>query len=90
MHLVTTANRRRRRWGRIRGTAAVAVLLLSAGESLLSAVTGWPPVSRTARRIAAPFAAAWRSAAFRPVPAGPLVTIRTPAAPASEERTVTP
>lgn len=77
MALITTAHRRHRRWGRIRGTIAVAVLLLTALEALLSAVTGWPPVTRVARSIAAPFAAAWRAAAWRTIPAVPIVTIRT-------------
>lgn len=77
MALITTAHRRRRRWGRVRGTIAVAMLLLTALEALLSAVTGWPPVTWTARRIAAPFAAAWRSAAWRTIPSVPIVTIRT-------------
>ncbi len=76
MTVITTAPRRRRPWGRVRGTVAVLMLLLSALEALLSAVTGYP-LALTARRIARPIAAAWRSATCRPVPAGPAVTIRT-------------
>ena len=84
MTLITTAPRRRRRWGRLRGAVAVVLLLLTALEALLSAVTGWPPLTCIARRFAVPFAAAYRAAAHRPVPAGPLVTIHTPPAPTSE------
>jgi hypothetical protein len=82
---ITNAPRRRRRWGRLRGTAAVIVLLLSAFEALLSAVTGWPPLTWTARRFGAAFAAAYRAAAHRPVPVGPPVVIRTAPAPTSKE-----
>lgn len=81
---ITTAPRRRRRWGRLRGTAAVIVLLLSALEALVSAVTGWPPLTCIVRRFAAPVAAAYRTGARRTVPAGPPVIIRTPPAPAHE------
>jgi hypothetical protein len=84
MTLITTAPRRRRRWGRVRGALAVAALLLSALEALVSAVTGWPPLSALARRAAAPLASAWRSAAYRPFPAGPPVVIRPASVPASE------
>jgi hypothetical protein len=93
---ITTAPRRRRRWGRLRGTAAVIVLLLSALEALLSAVTGFPPLTYIVRRFAAAFAVAYRTAAHRPVPAGPPVVIRTTPAPTSKEsridgeETVTP
>jgi hypothetical protein len=81
---ITTAPRKRRRWGRLRGTAAVIVLLLSALEALVSAVTGWPPLTYVVRRFAATLAAAYRTAAHRPVPAGPPVVIRVAPAPAHE------
>lgn len=64
--VITTVQPRPRPWGRLRGTWAVAVLLLSALDHLAAAVTGWPPVAWTARRFAAPVAAAWRSARHRP------------------------
>jgi hypothetical protein len=73
---ITTAPRRRRPWGRLRGTGAVAVLLISALDHLVSAITGLRPLAVTIRQFAAPIAAAWRSAAWRT--ASPAtVTIRT-------------
>jgi len=65
MTRITTATRRRRPWGRARGTAAVIVLLTSALDHLISAITGCRPIAATVRRFAAPIAAAWRSAAWR-------------------------
>jgi hypothetical protein len=75
--------RQRRPWGRWRGTLAVALLLLSALDQLVTALIGWPPVAWMARTIAAPMAEAWQAAAWRrprrtPIP---IITIRTPAAP---------
>ena len=84
MTVVTTAPRKRRRWGRLRGAVAVALLLLTALEALISAVTGWLPLSYVARRFAAPIVAAWRAAAWRSVPSVRLVTIRATPAPADE------
>jgi hypothetical protein len=81
---ITNAPRRRRRWGRLRGAAAVVMLLLTAAEALLSAATGWPPLTWTARRFAAVLAAAYRTASHRPSPAGPPVVIRATPAPAHE------
>lgn len=78
---ITTVRPRTRPWRRVRGILAVAALLLSAAEALISAVTGWRPVSLVVREFGAVFAATWRSATRRPAPAGPLVTIRTPTPP---------
>lgn len=80
---ITAARRQRRPWGRARGTLAVAALLLSAADHLFTALMGWPPVAYVTRRIAAPIGDAWRSAAWRTTPAGPIaiITIRTPTAP---------
>ena len=61
------------------------MLLLSALEALLSAVTGWPPLTCIVRQFGAVFAAAYRGAAHRPVPVGPPVVIRTTPAPTSKE-----
>jgi hypothetical protein len=74
---------RRRPWGRARGVAAVAALLLSALDHLATALIGWPPAAYMARRVAAPIAEAWRAAAWRTTPAAPVavITIRTPPAP---------
>jgi hypothetical protein len=74
---------RRRPWGRARGTVAVAALLLTALDHLATAVIGWPPIAYMTRRVAAPIADAWRAAAWRTAPAGPvaIITIRTPPAP---------
>jgi hypothetical protein len=74
---------RRRPWGRTHGALAVAALLLTAADDLLTALAGWPPVRYAARRIAAPIADAWRSAAWRSAPIRPtaIVTIRTTPAP---------
>lgn len=82
---ITSSPRRRRRWGRLRGTWAVLALLLTALDHLVSAVTGCRPIAVTARRIAAPIAAAWRSAAWRTSSAA-TVTIRTMPGPDPEER----
>jgi hypothetical protein len=73
----------RRPWGRTHGTIAVAALLLSALDHLTTALIGWPPVAYMARRVAAPIAAAYRSAAWRSTPIRPtaIVTIRTTPAP---------
>lgn len=57
----------RPRWGRLRGLAAVAALLLSAADQFVSAVTGWPPAARIWRHLAAGVATAYRhGAAPRP------------------------
>jgi hypothetical protein len=80
----TTADRSQRRpWGRTHGTIAVAALLLSALDHLVTAVIGWPPVAYMTRRVAAPIADAWRAAAWRSSPRAPIaiITIRTPPAP---------
>jgi hypothetical protein len=71
---------RRRPWGRTHGTIAVAALLLSALDHLATAIIGCPPVAYMTRRVAAPIAAAYRSAAWRSTPIRPtaIVTIRTP------------
>lgn len=78
-----TDNRQRRPWGRARGILAVAALLLSALDHLVTALIGWPPIAWMARTIAAPIAAAWRSAAWWSPPIRPtaIITIRTPAPP---------
>ena len=70
-------------WGRARGTLAVASLLLSALDHLVTALIGWPPVAWMARTIAAPIVEAWRAAAWRTVRRNPIaiITIRTPPAP---------
>jgi hypothetical protein len=57
----------RPRWGRLRGLAAVVTLLLTAADTLISAVTGWPPAARTWRRLADGIATAYHhGAAPRP------------------------
>ena len=73
----------RRPWGRVRGTLAVAALLLTALDHLLTALIGWPPVTWMARTIAAPIAETWRAAAWRAARRRPvaIITIRTPPAP---------
>jgi hypothetical protein len=65
MTLITTAPRHRRPWGRLRGTAAVALLLLSALEQLVSAATGFPPASWRIRKLTAPVRVTWREAAWQ-------------------------
>lgn len=76
---VTGPRRRRlavpRRW--LRGALAVAALLVSAADALISALTGWAPVGRTIRQLAAPIADAWHRGA-RTVPP-PRVYITHPA-----------
>lgn len=74
VYQITAAPQRPRparpRWGRLRGLAAVAALLLTAADTLISAVTGWPPAVRTWRRLADRISAAYRhGAALRPRPA---------------------
>jgi hypothetical protein len=73
--LITAAPRRRRPWGRLHGAVAVAALLLSGLDQLISAVTGWPPLAYACRRAAAPIAAVYRAASSRPSAAPPVVTI---------------
>lgn len=75
--------RQRRPWGRTRGALAVAALLLSALDHLVTALIGWPPVEWMARMIAEPIAEAWRSAAWHTPRRAPIaiITIRTPPAP---------
>lgn len=59
----------RPRWGRLRGLAAVATLLLTAADTLISAVTGWPPAVRTWRRLSDRLTTAYRhGTASRPAP----------------------
>jgi hypothetical protein len=78
--MTRTSTARRRPWGRTHGTIAVAALLATALDDLLTAVIGWPPVRYVARRFARPIADAWRSAAWRSTPREPvaIITIRTP------------
>lgn len=73
----------RRPWGRVRGTLAVASLLLSALDHLVTALIGWPPAAWMARTIAAPVTEAWRGAAWRSPRRSPIsvITIRTSPAP---------
>lgn len=76
--VITTAQPRPRRWGRLRGCWAVFVLLLSALDHLVSAVIGSRPVTCTVRRFAVPVAAAWRSGRYRR-PTPPVVYLASPA-----------
>jgi hypothetical protein len=62
---------RRPRFRVLRGALAAAALLLSAAETLLSAVTGWRRPSRVARELAAAYRDAWRRGAPRPSPIPP-------------------
>ena len=73
----------RRPWGRARGTLAVAALLLSGLDHLVTALIGWPPVAWLARTITAPLGDAWRAAAYHRPRRDPIaiITIRTPPAP---------
>lgn len=81
---ITTAPARPR-WGRLRGSWAVAVLLLSALDHLVTAVIGSRPVACIVRRFAAPVSAAWRSGRRRrPVAAQPAMSLVYVASPARE------
>ena len=66
--------RRRFRW--LRGLAAVAALLASAVEVLVSALTGWPRASWAVRQLARPLRDAWRRGA-RTIPAPRVVAVTT-------------
>lgn len=81
---ITTVRPRPRPWGRLRGTWAVVVLLLSALDHLVAAFAGWRPIAWTIRRFAAPIAAAWRSGRDRPVPSQPATSLVYVTSPASE------
>lgn len=81
---ITTAPDRPRRWGRLRGTWAVVVLLLSALDHLVAAITGCRTLARIARRFSDPIAAAWRSGRRRPVASQPATSLIYVATPASE------
>jgi hypothetical protein len=82
MTLPASQPRQRCPWGRMRGTLAVASLLLSALDHLVTALIGWPPVAWMARAIAAPITETWRTARRGPrrTPIA-IITIRTPPAP---------
>jgi hypothetical protein len=56
----------RHRYGILRGLAAVAALLLTAADQLVSAFTGLPPVACLWGRLAAAVRAAYRRGAIPP------------------------
>jgi hypothetical protein len=69
-------HRRRFRW--LRGALAVAVSLLSAADVLLSAVTGWPRVSRMGRQLGRAVLEVWRRGAGpRPIPPPSVIAVTT-------------
>lgn len=67
---------RSRRW--VRGSAAVAALLLSAADHLATAVVGIPPLAYMARRVGVVLADEWRSAVRPSRPGRPIVIRVTP------------
>lgn len=67
---------RSRRW--VRGSAAVAALLLSAADHLIAAVAGIPPFAYQARRFGVVLADEWRSAVRLSRPGRPIVIRVTP------------
>jgi hypothetical protein len=70
----TRATRSRARsWRRVRGTVAVAALLLSAADHLAAALAGIPPLGYMARRAGGVLADEWRSATRSPRPGRPIV-----------------
>jgi hypothetical protein len=59
----------RPRWGRLRGLAAVALLILTAADDLISAATGWPHAARIWRDLSRPIRTAYRRGTAPAVPA---------------------
>jgi hypothetical protein len=61
-----------------RGTGAVIALVLSAADVLMSALTGWPQIGRTARHLGRAVADAWHRGARTIPPARITIAKDTP------------
>jgi hypothetical protein len=65
---ITSAPSRPRRGGVVRGLLAVAALLITAADALITALIGIPPIGWMWRQVAAVITSTYRRAAARPGP----------------------